>query len=206
MVLLLYIIFNFSFQLSKYNYDIKRNPIDYGNISILRISSDQIWTPDTFVYTTADQSGFLLPQTGAYFVVQSEGIIFWPNPLTQMKLRCRMGILWFPYDEQLCVIVFGSWSHTFHYLNYTLMDEDPSLQNYTENNEWTLVKYKPFRSEIKYDNWVEDDLFSEIRYKILIRRKPLFVLQNFVAPALMLCVLTLVSFFIPFAQGNSIKF
>lgn len=82
------------------------------------------------------------------------------------------------------------------------MNENPSLQNYTENNEWTLVKYKPFRSEIKYDNWVENDLFSEIRYKILIRRKPLFVLQNFVAPALMLCILTLVSFFIPFAQGT----
>lgn len=145
-----------------------------------------------------------MPQTGAYFVVQNQGLIFWPNPLTQMKLRCRMGILWFPYDEQLCIIVFGSWSHTFHYLNYTLMDENPSLQNYTENNEWKLVKYKPTRSEIKYDNWVENDLFSEIRYKILIRRKPLFVLQNFVAPALMLCILTLVSFFIPFAQEMQI--
>ena len=110
--------------------------------------------------------------------------------------------LQFPFDDQLCVIVFGSWSYTYTYLNYTLMNESPSLENYTENNEWSLLAYKPVRTEIKYDNWIEDDLFSEIRYKILIRRKPLFVLQNFVIPALMLCIITLVTFYIPFAQGN----
>jgi len=57
---------------------------------------------------------------------------------------------------------------------------------------------------MKYENWIENDSFSEIRYKILIRRKPLFVLQNCVIPAIMLCILTLVSFFIPFAQEMQI--
>ena len=69
-------------------------PSDYGNLTVIRISSENLWTPDTFVYTTADQSGFLLPQAGAYFVVSSTGNIFWPNPLTQMRVRCRMGIAW----------------------------------------------------------------------------------------------------------------
>ncbi|CAF0711272.1 unnamed protein product [Brachionus calyciflorus] len=180
------------------------DPEEYGNITLIRISGDQIWTPDTFIYTTADQSGFLIPQSGAYFVVRSEGIIFWPNPLTQMRVRCRMGILWFPFDDQLCIVIFGSWSYTSHYLNYTLMDENPVIENYTEHNEWSLLEYKPFRYEIKFSNWIEVDTFSEIRYKILIRRKPLFVIQNCVFPALMLCILTLVSFFIPFAQEMQI--
>lgn len=110
----------------------------------------------------------------------------------------------FPFDEQLCIIVFGSWSYTSHYLNYTLMDENPVIENYTEHNEWSLIAYKPFRYEIKFNNWIENDTFSEIRYKILIRRKPLFVIQNCVFPALMLCILTLISFFIPFAQEMQI--
>ena len=46
------------------------------------------------------------------------------------------------------------------------------------------MAYRAFRSEIKYDNWIENDTFSEIRYKILIRRKPLFVLQNCVIPGI----------------------
>ncbi|RNA21567.1 neuronal acetylcholine receptor subunit alpha-10-like [Brachionus plicatilis] len=49
------------------------NPLDFGNISIIRLYGDQIWTPDTFVYSTADHSGFLLPQTGAYFVINYQG-------------------------------------------------------------------------------------------------------------------------------------
>lgn len=33
----------------------------------------KLFRPDTFVYTTADQTGFLLPQVGAYFVVSYQG-------------------------------------------------------------------------------------------------------------------------------------
>lgn len=119
-----------------------------------------------------------------------------------MKLRCRMWIQWFPFDEQLCVLIFGSWTYTSDYLNYTVLVAVPSLMNYTENNEWKLIQYKPYRTEIAYDMWIEKKSFSEIRYKILIERKSLFVLQNFVTPAVILSILTLVSFFIPFAQGK----
>ena len=105
------------------------------------------------------------------------------------------------FDEQLCTMVFGSWSFTANNLNYTVRTESPSLKNYTENTEWTLIDYKPTRLESKYEHWIEDDYFSEIKYNILIRRKSLFVLQNYVSSALILCTLTLVSFFIPFAQG-----
>lgn len=84
------------------------------------------------------------------------------------------------------------------------MNENTSLENYTEHNEWTLKDYRSFRHEIKYTNWIENDTFSEIRYKMLIQRKPLFVIQNCVIPAIMLCILTLASFFIPFAQEMQI--
>ncbi len=110
----------------------------------------------------------------------------------------------FPFDDQLCTIVFGSWSHTVNYLNYTYMNEFTLLDGYMESTEWDLVDYKPAREEIKYDNWIENDKFSNIHYHILIRRKPLFVLQNFCIPAVMLCIITLCSFFMPLAQQMQI--
>ena len=67
--------------------------------------------------------------------------------------------------------------------------------------EWTLINYKPSRFEIKYDHWFDENSFSEIKYEILMKRKPLFVLQNYAIAAVYLCTLTLVSFFIPFPQG-----
>jgi len=132
------------------------------------------------------------------------GTIFWTNPLSELKTRCRMSIAWFPFDHQLCSITFGSWSYTSKYLNYTCRTPEPSLKNFTDNAEWTLVKYKPTRHENKYEHWIEDDYFSEIKYNILIRRKSLFVIQNYVTSAIILCTLTLVSFFIPFAQQMQI--
>ena len=113
-----------------------------------------------------------------------------------------MSIAWFPFDDQLCTIVFGSWTMTLNYLNYTLMHSDTDLAEYKENNEWTLVDYKTFRYEITYDNWVEPFAFSKIHYKILIRRKPLYMLQNYCAPALILCIIILISFYVPFPQES----
>jgi len=183
---------------------LKWNATDFKNITTIRVSSDYIWTPDTFIYTTADRSGYLLPYSGVYILINNFGRIFWPIPSTYMKLRCRMKIFWYPFDEQVCVIIFGSWTHTIKHLNYTLMLPDPIMINYTENNEWQLVQYKPFRSEMTYEQWIEEYPFSEIRYKLWIKRKSLFTIQNFVTPAIFLCFLTLVSFFIPFAQEMQI--
>ena len=118
-----------------------------------------------------------------------------------MRVRCRMYIAWFPYDEQICTIIFGSWTYTSNYLNYTLLHENPTLKNFTDNKEWNLIKYKPSRFEIKYEHWFDNESFSEIKYQIVMRRKSLFVIQNYVIPAVILCSLTLTSFFIPFAQG-----
>ncbi len=117
-----------------------------------------------------------------------------------MKVRCSMGIAWFPYDDHMCEIIFGSWSNTMSYLNYSLMNEESALAGYQENSEWSLVDYKGIRNLIKYDNWIEEDSFSNIHYKILISRKPLFVLQNYCIPAVMLCIITLCMFYMPFPQ------
>jgi hypothetical protein len=137
-------------------------------------------------------------------LVSFNGNIFWTNPVSELKTRCRMSIAWFPFDHQLCTITFGSWSYTSNYLNYTCRTEEPSLKNFSDNAEWILVKYKPTRVENKYEHWIENDYFSEIKYNILIKRKSLFVIQNYVTSAIILCTLTLVSFFIPFAQQMQI--
>ncbi len=59
-----------------------------------KIIKDSVFSPDTFIYSIADQNGFLIPQSKVNFVLNNKGEIFWPNPLTQLKVRCRMNILW----------------------------------------------------------------------------------------------------------------
>ncbi len=72
--------------------------------------------PDTFIYTTADSSGFILPQKGAFFVVESSGRIYWPNPLPQMQVRCRMSIAWVNY--LLKILIYSSGCLQYFNLKY----------------------------------------------------------------------------------------
>ena len=59
--------------------------------------------------TLAESTGFLNPDKGNLFLLDYEGSIYWSIPLPQLKIRCQMHISHFPYDQQLCSIIFGSW-------------------------------------------------------------------------------------------------
>ena len=58
---------------------LKWNPIEHNNISLLRVVSDLIWVPDTFIDTVADHSGFIMPIKGTYFILTNDGIFFFYN-------------------------------------------------------------------------------------------------------------------------------
>lgn len=55
--------------------------------------------PDTFLYNTADNAGFLLPQDSQNVIVSHNGTVFWPLPLAQLRTRCRMTIKHFPFGK-----------------------------------------------------------------------------------------------------------
>ncbi|CAF3732486.1 unnamed protein product [Adineta steineri] len=180
------------------------NPFDYKNITWIRMSATSLWYPDTFLYNTADNAGFLLPQDTQNMIVSYNGTVFWPLPLAQLRTRCRMTIKHFPFDEQMCDMIFGSWSHTSSLIHYQFWENKPEVPQYIPNNEWKLLAVTQSIKTVDYPNWVEPDTFFEVNFTILIVRKPLQAIYNTVVPALMLTTLTLVSFFIPFAQEMQI--
>ncbi|CAF1668796.1 unnamed protein product, partial [Rotaria magnacalcarata] len=106
--------------------------------------------------------------------------------------------------EQTCDMIFGSWSHTSSLLHYQFWENKPEIPQYVPNNEWKLLAVTQSIKTVDYPNWVEPDTFYEVNFTILIVRKPLQAIYNTVVPALMLTTLTLVSFFIPFAQEMQI--
>ncbi|KAI3383099.1 hypothetical protein SNEBB_006675 [Seison nebaliae] len=174
---------------------------DTYNSNFLRIPTTDLWTPDTFMYKTADERGFLSPSQYLYAIVQNNGTVFWGTPMAKMRMRCRMTIHWFPFDEQKCDLMFGSWSHSTKFLNYTVKTEIVDLSEVVPNSEWSIIGMTGRRAETYYAAWkFENYSFSEIYYSLYVRRKPLHVIYNSVLPTLMLTTLTLVSFFIPFQQ------
>ena len=68
------------------------------------------------------------------------------------------------------------------------MENHPTLDQYSENTVWKLLDFKAFETQNIYSTWFENATFSEVTYKLLLRRKPLFVLQNNIIPAVMLVI------------------
>ena len=51
----------------------------------------------------------------------------------------QVDIAFFPFDDQMCSLKFGSWIYTGDCLNFHGSLEDIGLQNYIDNSEWQLV-------------------------------------------------------------------
>ena len=87
----------------------------------------QIWVPDLYVINTADSNGFLQYNSNYVVYVFYHGLIYMNIALigkvfskikfklnfnfdqTGLNTRCSMNIYTFPYDQQICSIVIGSW-------------------------------------------------------------------------------------------------
>lgn len=46
----------------------------------------------------------------ALAMVKFDGDVFWPVP-TKLKSSCKIDVTYFPFDEQICALKFGSWTY-----------------------------------------------------------------------------------------------
>ncbi|KAF5402945.1 putative nachr subunit [Paragonimus heterotremus] len=84
------------------------NPVDYGNLSIIRIPCDKLWLPDIVLYNSADDytSGYMRSKAMVY----NDGKVFW-SPPAKLRTACKIDITYFPFDDQSCMMKFGSWAY-----------------------------------------------------------------------------------------------
>ena len=155
------------------------------------------------ILSSADSELFLKPDKSVLFAIDPDGRSYFSRITNNLKSRCQMNVLWFPFDEQTCSVVLASTVFANDSIIFTDTGENTfRLFNYVDNKVWQLISYNYTFVETLYPGY--DGVYSEIHLSIIIRRKPLFIISNLVTPALCLTVLTLVSFFIPFAQAMSI--
>ncbi|KAM7541968.1 hypothetical protein Aperf_G00000015684 [Anoplocephala perfoliata] len=108
---------------SNYNWNdtlLQWDPVEYANISEVRIFPSQVWTPDIQLYNFADQRS--REHRIARVVVHADGNILWV-PQALFKSACQVEITFFPFDTQIK-----------SYIRY-------QERNQTEGNVVTTKKY-----------------------------------------------------------------
>jgi len=52
---------------------------------------------------------------------------------------CSIDIRWFPFDDQLCSLKFGSWTYDGNKINLTTKDDFIDISTYKISGEWDLL-------------------------------------------------------------------
>lgn len=178
---------------------LKWNPRDYNGLEKVRIPCDKIWLPDIVLYNSADDFTTGYMQSKA--MVSNTGIVFWPPP-AKLRSSCKIDITYFPFDDQMCKMKFGSWIYDGFQVDVTNRSADVDLANYVYSGEWELLHIRVVRNEVRYACCKEP--YPDVTFTIVIRRRTLYYLFNIIFPCLWLTILSLLGFWLPPDSGEKI--
>jgi len=60
-----------------------------------------------FVYSADDFTAGYMPTNA---MVHSNGQVFWAPP-ARLRSSCKVDVTYFPFDQQTCLMKFGSWTY-----------------------------------------------------------------------------------------------
>ncbi|XP_059217653.1 acetylcholine receptor subunit alpha-like [Stomoxys calcitrans] len=191
---------------SWYDYKLRWEPKEYGGVHMLHVPSDHIWRPDIVLYNNADGNFEVTLATKA--TIYSEGLVEWKPPAIY-KSSCEIDVEYFPFDEQTCVLKFGSWTYDGFKVDLRHMDEQQGsnvvdvgvdLSEFYMSVEWDILEVPAVRNEKFYTCC--DEPYLDITFNITMRRKTLFYTVNIIIPCMGISFLTVLTFYLPSDSGE----
>uniref|UniRef100_A0A914REC3 Neurotransmitter-gated ion-channel ligand-binding domain-containing protein n=1 Tax=Parascaris equorum TaxID=6256 RepID=A0A914REC3_PAREQ len=192
------------------DYKLKWDPEEYGGIKDVRFpgGADQIWRPDILLYNSADENFDSTYKSN--LLVYNSGEVNWIPPGI-LKFSCRIDITWFPFDDQICGLKFGSW--TFHgfaldlqidsaKMRWMFSAHQMDLSDYVINGEWDLLASPASRSVSYYSCCPEP--YPTLLFSMHVRRRTLYYGFNLIIPSLLISLMTALGFTLPPDAGEKI--
>ncbi|XP_061719676.1 acetylcholine receptor subunit beta-like 2 isoform X1 [Cydia pomonella] len=193
-----------------FDYKLQWNPDEYGGVEMLYVPSEHIWLPDIVLYNNWDGNYEVTLMTKA--TIKYTGEVNWKPPAIY-KSSCEINVEYFPFDEQTCFMKFGSWTYSGFQVDLKHMDQPAGsslvhvgidLSEFYLSVEWDILEVPATRNE-EYYPCCPNEPFSDITFKLTMRRKTLFYTVNLIIPCVGLTFLTVLVFYLPSDSGEKIS-
>ncbi|XP_075764177.1 acetylcholine receptor subunit epsilon isoform X3 [Pelodiscus sinensis] len=190
------------------DYRLNYSKSEFEGIRSLRVPSDMVWLPDIVLENNID--GQFEIAYYANVLVYPGGAMYWLPPAIY-RSTCAIEVTYFPFDWQNCSLVFQSQTYSANEVNLQLsineetarpfdeIDIDPEA--FTENGEWA-IRHRPARRVLHPELGREALGFQEIRFSLIIQRKPLFYIINIIVPCVLISSLVVLVYFLPAQAGG----
>jgi len=192
-----------------YDYKLQWDPSEYGGVDMLHVPSDHIWRPDIVLYNNADGNFEVTLATKA--TLRASGKVEWKPPAIYHS-SCEMDVEYFPFDEQTCVMKFGSWTYDGFQVDLRHIDEENErpeveigvdLTEFYMSVEWDILEVPAIRN-VKYYTCC-DEPYLDITFNVTMRRKTLFYTVNLIIPCMGISFLTILVFYLPSDSGEKVS-
>jgi len=192
-----------------YDFKMRWDPDEYGGVDMLHVPSDHIWRPDIVLYNNADGNFEVTLSTKA--TLFNTGLVEWKPPAIYHS-SCEMDVEYFPFDEQTCVMKFGSWTYDGYQVDLRHQEEEQNsdvvhigvdLSEYYMSVEWDILAV-PARRNVKLYTCC-DEPYLDITFNITMRRKTLFYTVNLIIPCMGISFLTVLVFYLPSDSGEKVS-
>ncbi|XP_017883494.1 acetylcholine receptor subunit beta-like 2 [Ceratina calcarata] len=192
-----------------FDYKLRWDPEEYGGVEMLYVPSENIWLPDIVLYNNADGNYEVTLMTKA--TLKYTGEVSWKPPAIY-KSSCEINVEYFPFDEQSCIMKFGSWTYNGAQVDLKHMKQEPGsnlvatgidLSDFYLSVEWDILEVPAFRNEEYYPCCTEP--YSDITFNITMRRKTLFYTVNLIIPCVGITFLTVLVFYLPSDSGEKVS-
>jgi nicotinic acetylcholine receptor len=192
-----------------YDYKMRWEPAEYGGVDMLHVPSDHIWRPDIVLYNNADGNFEVTLSTKA--TLFHNGLVEWRPPAIYHS-SCEMDVEYFPFDEQTCVMKFGSWTYDGFQVDLRHQEEEKGsnvvhigvdLSEFYMSVEWDILAVPAMRN-VKFYTCC-DEPYLDITFNITMRRKTLFYTVNLIIPCMGISFLTVLVFYLPSDSGEKVS-
>ncbi|XP_071476844.1 neuronal acetylcholine receptor subunit alpha-3-like [Diadema antillarum] len=174
------------------DYKLVWDPDDFDGILAVHFPIEQLWRPDLVLYNTAEGAYDIETMNSA--TVLHDGTVTWKPPAI-FRSSCTIDIEFFPFDEQNCIMKFGSWTYDGSSVDLRATSPRVERENYRSNGEWDIVDSPAVRSSIKYPCC--EEIYVDITYTFVLHRNPLFYIITLVIPCVLISLMTALVFYLP---------
>lgn len=163
------------------------------------MAQHEIWQPDITLYNSITHNTDYYGATN--FLVWQNGNVLWVPPATFATL-CDSNLRDWPFDTHTCTLMFGSWVHDANEIDVKTNHSDSRDELFIDNPEWDVIEIVSGRNVVTYECCPEP--YVNVQYNITIARRSSIYRTVILAPAFVIILLTLLTFWLPAHYGEKV--